>query len=237
MSADECSTLQYILTYPPDSRHKTPNATAHWSDYYINPPYHPSTRQHPLDKSRRTSISAEAIALHSSLQKQDYSVNQGLADTIDHHHPSASLTSAVWACCSQEHHSSAKPLPLDYLPNFPSPPKANHSDCNLARRARTAPGTRKLRYYTQEEGFYTGRSHTGNPSSHKFRAKRQLRSWSLDRARDASYSTTRPVDLVVRLASHPLTLKEDPFIHNSAVLFGMISLTESKFERNKLIST
>lgn len=215
LSPDVYSTLHHNLTHPPDSQHKTPNATAHWSDYYINPPYYPPTRQHPLDNSCRTSTSAEAIALHSGLQKQGYSIDQGLADTIDYYYPLASFASAVWASCSQEQISSAKPSPLDFLPTTPSSPKANRSTWNPTKRVRTAPGIRELRYHAQEEGFYTGRFLTGKPSPHTFRAKRLLRSQSLDRAGDTYCSSTTPVDLVVQLPSHPLALKEDPFIHNT----------------------
>ena len=215
LSTDECSTLHYNFTHPPNSQHKSPTARAHWSDYYINPPHHPSTRQHPLDNSCCTSTAAEAIALYSGLQKQGYSVDQGPADTINHHYLSASFVPAIWASCSQEQLSSAKPLPLDFLPHFPSSPKANHSTWNPTKRARTAPGTRRSRYHTEEEDFYIGRFRTGKPSPHTFRAKRLHRSWSLDRAGDAYCSTTTPVDLVVQLPSHPLALKEDPFIHNT----------------------
>ena len=211
-SADECSIPHYNLTHPPASQHNRATARAHWSDSYINPPYHPSTRQYPLDNCCRTSSSAEAIDLHSGLQKQGYSADQGTAYTIDHHCASAPCVSAIGASCSQEQLSSAKPLPLD----FPSSPKANHSDWASRKRARTAPGTRQLRYHAEEEGSYTGRSRTGNPPSYTFRPKRQLRSWSLGRAGTPYCTTTYPLeDVVIPPPLHPLALREDPLIHNT----------------------
>ena len=214
LSADEFSISHYNLTCAPDSQHKSPTRKAHWSDYYINPQYHPSTRQHPFDRSCRTSTSAEAIALYRDLQKQDYSVDQGLADTIDHHYPSASFAPDIWASCSQQQLSSAKSVPLDFLPHFPASHEANHSDWNPTTRARTAPDTRQLQYHTKEEGSYTSQLRTDNPSPHTFRVKRLLRSWSLDGVGEA-YCSTTPLDLKNQLPSHPLTLKEDPFIHNT----------------------
>ena len=212
---DECSTPHYKLSHSPDSQHNRPKTRAHWSDCYINPPYHPSTRQHPLDNSYPTSTSAEAIAQHSGLQKQGYSVDQASTDPINHHCSSPSFAPDIWTSYSQEQVSAAKLLPLDFIPYSMPSPKATHSSWNHTKRARTAPGTRRLRYHTEDEGSYTGWFRTGNPSPQTFRAKRLLRSRSLDRAGDAYCRTTTLVDLVAQLPSHPLALKEDPFIHNT----------------------